>query len=229
MEESVRDADELFRAFIDECVASPTNCPMARDNITAVDLEAKLYDLFYKLKYDPVPFEGIIIDYSVVKMVVFSTLYRPTEWPALAAALDNLLTGDLESLKGNPLVTASGVGGVVGTDALSGIGCSDAFTRASKLDDLRPDLDLLMASSKLMGDGIAFLYLQCAHWPFAAKERYEGDFTAKTSHPVLLIGNTLDPITPLASAYNMSAGLEGSVVLQHNGYGVSPSPPPRIM
>jgi len=35
----------------------------------------------------------------------------------------------------------------------------------------------------------------------------------------LLVGNSYDPVTPLVSAMNTSAGFEGSVVLHHNGYG----------
>ena len=37
----------------------------------------------------------------------------------------------------------------------------------------------------------------------------------------MFVGGPFDPVTPLISAYNMSTGFEGSVVLQHNGYGVS--------
>lgn len=183
-----------------------------------------MYGLFDKLKYEPIPFEGFILDYTITKSVVFNVLYNPGAWPVLAAALDNLLEGDLERLKDSPLVTTESSQAGLFTDALSGIRCSDSSTRTSKLDEFRPHVDRLMATSKLAGDGLAYLDGQCAQWPYIAKERYEGDFTAKTHHPILLIGNTLDPITPLASAHNMSAGLEGSVVLQHNGYGVSSSP-----
>jgi len=48
-----------------------------------------------------------------------------------------------------------------------------------------------------------------------------GDFRVKTKNPVLLIGSTYDPVTPIASAHNVSAGFEGSVVLERGGFGVS--------
>ena len=54
-----------------------------------------------------------------------------------------------------------------------------------------------------------------------AKERYTAGFdNIRTKNPFLFVGSPFDPLTPLASARNVSAGFEGSVVLQHNGYGV---------
>ena len=61
----------------------------------------------------------------------------------------------------------------------------------------------------------------CAQWQFVGKDRYEGDFRVKTKKPILFIGNTYDPVTPLASAKAMSEKFEGSVVLERGGYGVS--------
>ena len=56
----------------------------------------------------------------------------------------------------------------------------------------------------------------------SAKERYTGGFSdIKTKNPLLFVGNTYDPLTPFVSAQNASAAFEGSVVLQHDGYGVS--------
>lgn len=46
-----------------------------------------------------------------------------------------------------------------------------------------------------------------------------GPFIANTSHPLLLIGNTADPVTPLAAAEHMSKGFAGSVVLTQDSPG----------
>ncbi|KIP05919.1 hypothetical protein PHLGIDRAFT_73444, partial [Phlebiopsis gigantea 11061_1 CR5-6] len=48
-----------------------------------------------------------------------------------------------------------------------------------------------------------------------------GSFITNTSSPILLIGNTLDPVTPIAGARNMSSGFAGSVMLQQNSTGHS--------
>jgi hypothetical protein len=72
-----------------------------------------------------------------------------------------------------------------------------------------------------VGDAADYLPMDCAQWRMPAKERYEGGFEVQTKGRVLVIGNKGDPVTPLASARNVSAGLVGSVVLEHGGYGVS--------
>lgn len=66
-------------------------------------------------------------------------------------------------------------------------------------------------------------------WKMAAKERYTGGFSnIKTKHPLLFVGNTYDPLTPLASARNASAAFDGSVVLQHDGYGHTSASQPSL-
>ena len=45
----------------------------------------------------------------------------------------------------------------------------------------------------------------------------------ETDHPILFIGNLYDNVTPLESAHNNSAHFPGSVVLQQNTLGVSPT------
>ncbi|THW56833.1 hypothetical protein D6D25_03115 [Aureobasidium pullulans] len=55
--------------------------------------------------------------------------------------------------------------------------------------------------------------LACTQWHARDSWRYEGDFNATTAHPILLLGNVVDPVTPLRNAYKMSKGFRGSVVL----------------
>lgn len=55
----------------------------------------------------------------------------------------------------------------------------------------------------------------------AVKERCSGSFRAKTKNHVPVIGNTYAPVAPVVSARNLSNVLEGSVVFEQNGFGVS--------
>ncbi|KEQ90116.1 hypothetical protein M438DRAFT_393894 [Aureobasidium pullulans EXF-150] len=70
----------------------------------------------------------------------------------------------------------------------------------------------MMEQSRVIGDAYDNR-LHCTQWHARDSWRYEGDFNATTAHPILLLGNVVDPITPLRNAYKMSKGFRGSVVL----------------
>lgn len=83
-------------------------------------------------------------------------------------------------------------------------------------------LALLESQSGLSAPVWAEIILHCIHWPKevrpASKNRFTGPFGSKRSDynpkgsPILFIGNTADPVTPLGNAHKMSKGHEGSVV-----------------
>ena len=59
----------------------------------------------------------------------------------------------------------------------------------------------------------------CAAWPVRSAHRYTGPWTARTPHPILVIGARLDPNTPLSSARLAAKQLGNAVLLTHDGYG----------
>lgn len=153
--------------------------------------------------------------------MLFKTLDSPAGWPGFAATLAMLIAGDLEAI-GEYFDKA--VGGASGIDAEAqfGIKCSDSAQGATDIKEVLPIIEKRHAASRVGGDAADHVTMRCARWPLPAKERYEGDWNVKTKSPVLIIGNTYDPVSPLASAKNVSATFEGSVLLQQNSYGVSP-------
>ncbi|KXX79857.1 Carboxylesterase A [Madurella mycetomatis] len=212
--------DKTFSGFFRACVENPNMCALANGNSTAEELEAAVYEyLETQLKYNPIPIDEFLIEYGIAKKIILGALYSPSQWPMLAAGFNAMLTQNSTALR-EIFQPASDSGISTGDEALIGIRCGDKSARLSSLQDFRPILDQLHGMSRL-ADAPMWLLIQCAQWKMAAKERYSGDLNANTRHPVLLIGNTFDPVTPLVSAHNVSAGLEGSVVLQHNGYGHS--------
>jgi hypothetical protein len=220
--EMVTDSDKVVAGFAAGCVENPDRCTLAK-NRTATELEEALYDFFDHLKYNPMPFLGMVLDYTTVKGVLTSILYRPAQWPVLAQVLDGLMAGDASAVL--PLLELLGAAPPSAAsptlfEANSGIKCGDKTLRLGTLAETRPYIEEIFAKSRIFGDVPANVVARCAQWPMQAKERYTGNFQVKTAHPMLLIGNSFDPVTPLVSAKNMSSGFEGSVVLQHDGYGV---------
>lgn len=108
-------------------------------------------------------------------------------------------------------------------EALISILCGDGddITSRSK-SDFAEYLALLESQSPLVGSLWAEITLNCIHWPMSSRpssaNRFTGPFKSNLSDydrrasPLLFIGNTADPVTPLRNAFAMSARHEGSVV-----------------
>lgn len=92
-------------------------------------------------------------------------------------------------------------------------------SKANQTDYLR----LLQGQSELDAAVWAEITLRCVHWPQALRpsdiNRFTGPFQSNLSDydsrasPLLFIGNTADPVTPVGNAHRMSSRHEGSVVL----------------
>ncbi|KAL8806805.1 MAG: hypothetical protein Q9182_001065 [Xanthomendoza sp. 2 TL-2023] len=218
-------SDRCFDGFIAGCLANPQACALAQEAKDARQLESQIYGLLDSIKYNPFVIGSDlvsgIIDYSVLKMAIFNALYSPVTWPLLAAGIQGTITKNATQAAKlvafntpEPTVFPS-----LGYEASQGIRSGDVSLRTDNLTSLLPLIDEFCATSRILWDGLSSPTLTYAQWPFKAKGGYTGNFQVKTKNPILFIGSDMDPITPLASARNASAGFEGSVVLQHEGYG----------
>lgn len=234
LRDSLTDSDKTLQGFFDTCeAAGPQRCALAGKNGRQV-----ARDLLARIRRDgPLPATGAhvpgVVGEDDLVGVVFNVLFSPAAWPALASALDTAAsTGDGSALLDLVDLVRDGPGQHSPqdlldapysneNDALEATLCNDtgdagdaahwpaAAARASSV-------------SSLFGPYKSWtLGLPCATWPSKAVARYTGPWTARTANPVLLIGNTSDPITPLASARAVERLLPGSRLLVHDGYGHS--------
>lgn len=83
--------------------------------------------------------------------------------------------------------------------------------------------DIYKARSSYAGDGgLLWILYMCSAWQTKAKDQFSASLTGvNTRNPVLFVNTIYDPVTPLISAENSSAGFVGSGVLVSNGAGVS--------
>ncbi|KAI4270607.1 MAG: hypothetical protein L6R38_007072 [Xanthoria sp. 2 TBL-2021] len=208
--EEVTDSYRSFDGFFTGCVAHPEACELAQDSPTPADLKRKFYDLLFSLRYEPyvakVNGNATIVDYNALKAVVQTALYSTTTWPILASGLHGLLTKNdtaVAALVSLQPKSPSGIYPNEGPEAyIGGIRSSDVQSRTDNLKSLYPILEKFFAQSQIL-----------------AKGAFTGDFHVKTKNPILFVGSDRDALTPLVSAQNASSGFEGSVVLQHGGYG----------
>jgi len=203
---------------------------LAKDDDSAGSLSRRIANILEALKESPLVLgpnnSTDIITYGQVKTAIVSALYFPATWSSLADQLAALLEGNASAAAsaGSPGPFAPSLfPDLSGPEVVDGISCADNSFRSDDLADLLPILAGFKSQSWIRGDGdIAISALQCTRWKLASKERYTGAFeNIQTRYPALIVGNSIDPTTPVASARNLSEGLKGSVLLQNNGYGVS--------
>jgi len=111
------------------------------------------------------------------------------------------------------------------TEIATAIACSDAAPFTGGTEVVKKVQEGLQRDSRF-GDLSMTMSAMCSGWKIRSVERFSGALEGNTSHPILVIGNTADPVTPLASAKRMSKHFPGSVVLTQNSTGhCSPSSP----
>ncbi|KAI7357476.1 hypothetical protein KC357_g6473 [Hortaea werneckii] len=214
------------------------------DAANAEDVSRRVANIMNTLYHNPLPVIGPnpeVITYSDVRNLIFAALYTPIKsFPYVANLLAGIERGDgsefAKLLKGFhtfqcpaqpgqgysiiPLHnTTSGRTGM-SYDATMGIACTDgddqAYLNKTAFTDYARDLARLSPS---IGSMWSTIRLHCIHYSIRPHYRFQGPWEAKTSHPLLLIGNTMDPVTPVRNAHKMAKGFHGAVALTQDSAG----------
>lgn len=226
--------------FIGECVdAGPKHCALAQpirkgDPLPSKqDLIDKMQGLFSQLIRQPMPgyteaSGPIIITYSQLASLISLALYSPEDWTGIASAVYDLMQGNTTLI--SPLVDNWSLGPM---EFLNFVICADQYD-----SPLPPGFDVdtngeqwylslwkHMATQAEMGGQRNFLFvLPCRHWNSTfgpPKEVYRGDLNHSLSNPVLVVGVTYDPATPLYNARKLlhEMGRDNARLIAHHGYG----------
>jgi pimeloyl-ACP methyl ester carboxylesterase len=211
-----------FDAFAQNCVALIAGCPIGADP------RAFVYQLLDGAAANPIPSSEVTASGQpdtrratpgVVMTALRAALDEPASWPQLAQALASGAKGDAAGL----FSLADSYSGRLedGTysnqlDANLAINCADT-DKAVKESDVRTLAADWGAKYPLFGAGSAVSLYTCSVWkadrtPLPARD-------AEGSAPIVVVGNSGDPITPLAGAQKMAEDLESAVLLVWQGTG----------
>jgi pimeloyl-ACP methyl ester carboxylesterase len=249
---NLQDTDPIMDHFYEYCsAAGPTKCALNLGNTTAAEIKSQVEALVPNLREDPIAVPGTatlgpeIITYSDMMQMIRNVLYSPIKrFPQMAELLADLIHGNGTAfasfkkqlhkpscpLQGCPNPNAEPCLAPTAWETTAAIMCSDAtdVSNGTK-DDLKRIITTLIGQSKWMGEAWSTIAMQCIHWKARAAWTLKAeDVGGNTSHPVLLIGNTLDTVTPLRNAITMSTKFPGSVVLQQNSDGHCSGSSPSI-
>ncbi|KAK0187548.1 Alpha/Beta hydrolase protein [Armillaria mellea] len=237
------DADKVMQSFFDGCVAAgPDACAFYAP--TAKQISNNLDSLYKSLLIQPVPvvsppFYGVV-DYTALRSAVWYALYQPYQlFSILAEGLASLAAGNgtiIYAIQADVYDPASGYDN--SWDAEIAISCSDTANYTNSVADLfaySHDVAALSTFSNLL---LLTQRIRCSGWKFHRGDIFTGEIlpiylyqnfvlkhlligpiTGNTSYPILLIGNTADPVTPLTEAKKLSTAFSGSVVLTQNSSG----------
>ncbi|PPQ73621.1 hypothetical protein CVT24_007620 [Panaeolus cyanescens] len=227
---SLFDTDKVFDAFILGChEAGSSGCAFWEPTVSKI--RHKLTNLFNDVRQYPVSVAsagGIhgVVDVDLLRSTIFGALYSPYEtFPYVAEALAALARGDgslvltYAGLATDPLECPADSPFEPVGDAQTAIMCNDGRGIPNDLMSTRNYVSTMKKLSPSWGPIWAFLRLTCINWPRFQTSNFRGPFNATTSHPLLVIGNTADPVTPLAGAKKMASGFTGSVVLTQDSAG----------
>ncbi|KAK0243686.1 Alpha/Beta hydrolase protein [Armillaria nabsnona] len=218
----VLDTEKDMQSFFDGCVAAgPDACAFYAP--TSEEISDKLDTIYQSLLTEPVPvispsFYGVV-DYAVLQTAVKNALYVPyTFFSILAEGLASLAAGNGSIIYAMQAVYDPSSVYDNSWEAEIAISCSDALNNKDSVADLFAYWDSIQDVSPfafwLMTQRIG-----CSGWKFHREGRFTGPVGGNTSYPILLIGNTADPVTPLSMAHKISSAFPGSVVLAQNSSG----------
>jgi len=215
--------DSAFRAYMTWCLIQ-SDCPFTGTVDTALAEARSVLDSVDSQHL--VASDGRELDSATLGTAIAENLYSQSYWPQETSLFNALRNGDPTvaftdadnynsrnpdgTYSGNSLEVYMAVNCLEGdfardpTTALQGI---------AKIDAAAPILGKYFAY-----DDYAVLRTACTNWPVAPVAMPTA-YDAKGAAPILVIGTTNDPATPLAWAQSLAHQLSSGVLITHTGEG----------
>ena len=162
---------------------------------------------------------------GVLFTAVAQAMYSDYYWPQLSEALSAAQNGDgkgiLQLYDDYYQRKADGTYGNE-LEAFLAISCLDD-PGATSTKEVDSHIEDFIAAAPRLGGNFAYGY-SCALWP--VKQATKVSITGKGAGPIVVVGTTGDPATPLESTRKMAQGLEQGILIvvdanQHTGYGAN--------
>jgi pimeloyl-ACP methyl ester carboxylesterase len=218
-----------FNEFLRLCDQAGEDCAFSRPGGSRARWEA----LARALRAEPLELpDGTLYTYDLLIGDATSVMYAPEVWggPEGAAALLDLLadavlgdratTGQAARVRRSltdrltaPAIEADYDNGL---DAFHGNHCADA--QYPSTFPVWRAVDIYAAAGSRFGPLWWWSNAGCAAWP-VNNDRYVGPWTARTSAPVLVVGNFFDGVTDYAGAVASARLLRNSRLLSYAGWG----------
>lgn len=208
--------ETALRAYVGHCVDAGA-CFLGG----SVDAGTKrIRQLLDNVEADPLPANGRTLAAGNAVLGIWAPLYNKGNWGYLDTALKAAFAGD-----GAPLMSLSDAYVSRGSDgysdnsleALYAVNCldHDDAIPSSEVDNYVPRFE---KASPTFGAIFAFSLSSCAQWPIHTG-RVPEEIHAAGAAPIMVVGTTRDPATPLEWAEALADELDSGVLVRRDGDG----------
>lgn len=204
-------------AYIKDCIRQPS-CPLGS---SVSDASTKIRDLLTSVDRDPLPTGDSArpLTQSLAFYGIVDTMYSPQSWPSLTAALAAAFDGSGQQMLALSDDYFGRSGGQYITNLIqanTAINCLDQEVAggATQISESK-----FVADSPIFGDIVyGMADMGCGDWP-EKTALTPPDYTAPGTPPILVVGTTRDPATPLVWAQELAKTLDNGVLLTRDGDG----------
>ncbi|KAF1836666.1 alpha/beta-hydrolase [Decorospora gaudefroyi] len=248
---SLTDTEKAMNSFYTYChYVGPDQCPLATANSTVAAIEERTQGIVQSLYHNPLPIvspEGPdFLTWSNVKIMLFAAMYTPQPmFEYIGEILADIEAGggqyidELTQAARYTHVYSCAANGSVESSLLtsfivanSAVLCSDGVEQNHiTRDEFYAHWKLQDALSPTGGSYWSMLLMRCTAWKIRAMHKFEGPFGGNTSHPILFISNTADPVSPLRNGRDMRDLFADSelLVADHAGHCSVSLPDPCVL
>jgi pimeloyl-ACP methyl ester carboxylesterase len=212
-----RGFEVALRAYVEACV-DRGGCFLGR----SVDAGTKRIRQFLdQVERQPISGAGDReLEVGNAVLGIWAPLYNEDYWPILDQALRSGFDGDGRALLSmSDAYTSRSPNGYADNslEALYAVNCLDRNDAVPSEDvaDLVPQFE---EASPTFGAIFAYGLTSCADWPVESPRR-PGPLTAEGAEPILVIGTTRDPATPLEWAEALARQLDSGILVARDGDG----------
>ncbi|OKL59895.1 hypothetical protein UA08_04966 [Talaromyces atroroseus] len=223
---SLIDTDAVLDGFFDLCIKEGSDsCSLALLADSKEELRGLVLSYMEELQKQPI---GVYIDNGKHGLLtfdnvwyngVFPSLYKPQTWSGLADNLYDLLQGNAT----RSFLAYGDTSGYLGVDdADSVVELNDGLTgpdywpqdRQSLLDYMLP-----FYNNSLFDASQDKIFYQRQQWSLPKGHLYVPQNNVTTTHPLLILSTTYDPVCPLIAARSANRAFVGSQIIEVKGYG----------
>jgi pimeloyl-ACP methyl ester carboxylesterase len=208
--------ETALRAYVGHCV-DRGSCFLGS---TVDEGTRRIRQLLDDIERSPLPAGGRTLTAGNAVLGVWAPLYSESNWGYLDNALQSAIGGNgLQLMTLSDLYVSRGPSGYTDNslEALYAINCldHDDAIPSSAVDRYLPRFE---KASPTFGAIFAYSLSSCAQWPIHTG-RVPEEIHAKGAAPILVIGTTRDPATPLEWAESLADQLDSGVLVRRDGDG----------